>query len=268
MRQRNKVVFLSQTLAFMILFLAATLSGLWAKPLPQGSLTGYVYQSDGTTPAQGAVVVLKNLSSGAMHRSEPSSELGFFQLESLEKGLYMFGAVTDQGEFNGRDIIGIEGDTAARLSIALEVQAETQAAARGPKEPPAIRGERFVGRVTTFDVEKMEAQIFVEQGEMRVGDNIHLFGDEERGSETDFYQKARKIMQNGSEVEKAVAGQYYVLLLEKPVLELDWLYIKEKGGLGALFLTPCGIANILAATTTIVYTYIKEPPETSVYRHR
>ncbi|MBN2200168.1 MAG: hypothetical protein JW747_10010 [Candidatus Aminicenantes bacterium] len=268
MSLRKKEFLLPQTLALAFLFLAATLSGLWAKPLPEGSLTGYVYQNDGTTPAQGAVVVLKNMSSGATHRSEPASALGFFKLESLERGLYMFGAVTEQGEFNGRDIIGIEGDTAARLSIALEVQAETQAKTRDPKTPPAIRGEKFVGRVTNFDESKMEAEIFVEQGEMLLGDSVHLFGDKERGSETDFYQEVRKILQNGVEIDKAVAGQYYVLLLENPALELDWLYVKEKAGLGVIFLTPCGIANILAATTTIVYTYIKEPPETSVYRHR
>ncbi|MBM3297709.1 MAG: hypothetical protein FJY83_08940 [Candidatus Aminicenantes bacterium] len=179
----------------------------------------------------------------------------------------MFGAVTEQGEFNGRDIIGIEGDATAKLSIALEVQAETQNEPRKPNEPPAIRGERFLGRVTKFNTETMEAQVFVEQGEMRLGDNVHLFGDKEKGSETDFYQKARKIIQNGKEVDKAVAGQYYSLILENPVLELDWLYIKDKSGLGAFFLTPIGMATVLASSTGIVITVINPPPEVSVYRH-
>lgn len=266
MSQRRRTITL-KTAVVAFLFLTA-LSGLWAKPLPKGNLTGHVYQSDGTTPAEGAVIVLKNLAGGGTHRSEPSNALGLFRIESLDKGLYMFGAVTEQGEFNGRDIIGIEADTTAKLSIALDVQAETQVEPRKPNEPPAIRGERFVGRVTKFNTETMEAQVFVEQGEMRLGDNVHLFGDKDRGSETDFYQKADKILQNGTEVDKALAGQYYILRLENPVLELDWLYIKDKSGLGALFLTPCGIANILAATSTIIYTFIKEPPETSVYRHR
>jgi len=266
MFEKKSIIAVGAALAVSF-FLFGALSGLWAKPLPTGSLTGYVYGSDGTTPSEGAVVVLKNLASGNMYRSEPASKQGFFRMENLERGLYIFGAMTEQGEFNGRDILGIEGDGSARLAISLDIQSETQTAARTPNQPPAIRGERFLGRVLTFDTSTMEAQIFVEQGEIRLGDNIHFFGDKEKGSETDFYQTAREIKQNGRLRGKVVAGQHFFLFLEKPVLEKDWVYLKDKSGLGALFLTPIGMATVLASSTGIVYTVTNPPPEVSVHRH-
>jgi hypothetical protein len=248
--------------------LAAIFAGLEAAPAQTGNLSGFVFQGDGTTPAPGALVKFKNVATGEIYQSAPADDKGSFKVASLPRGLYIFGAVTGRGEFNGSDIVGIEGGEEARLSIFLqETQAGGPSAETQGNEPPAIRGEKFVGRVVKFDTSTMNAQIFVEQGEMRLGDNMHLFGDKEKGSETDFYQKARTIMQNGQPVSKAEAGQYYNVVLEKPVLENDWLYVKEKSGLGALFLTPIGMATVLASSTAIVYTVINPPPEVSVYRH-
>ncbi|OGD28904.1 MAG: hypothetical protein A2Y56_05925 [Candidatus Aminicenantes bacterium RBG_13_63_10] len=252
----------------LALILAVSLSSPGEASSQDGSLTGYVYQSDGTTPAHGAVIKLRNVATNEMLQSAPATELGFFKVENPARGLYIFGAVTAQGEFNGRDIIGIDGDGEAKLSISLEEQKSvTRKSGAAGNDPPAIRGEKFLGRVVKFDLSTMNAQIFVEQGELRLGDKIHLFGEKEKGSETDFYQKTRTIKQNNAPVSKAEAGQYYNVFLEKPVLENDWLFLKEKSGLGALFLTPIGMATVLASSTAIVYTVVNPPPEVSVYRH-
>lgn len=254
------------SMAIFVAFVLAAQPALWAQPGQNGSLVGYVYQSDGTTPAQGAVVKLRNLATGAVFESTKSSDLGYFKVESLDRGLYVFGAVTDQGEFNSSDVIGIEANTTAKLSLALNVQANTRPAGSS-NEPPAIRGEKFLGRVVEFNTSTLEARVFVEKGECNLGDTIHVKGDKQKGSETDFYQKANTIKQNGYAQKKALAGQYYNFSLEKPALINDWVYLKEKSGLAAFFLTPIGMATVLTGTTAIVYIVVVPPTPASVYRH-
>jgi hypothetical protein len=254
------------SMAILAAFVLAAQAVLWAQPGQNGSLVGYVYQSDGTTPAQGAVIKLRNLATGAVFESTKSSELGYFKVESLDHGLYVFGAVTDQGEFNSSDIIGIEAHNTAKLSVALNVAAVTQQASSS-NEPPAIRGEKFLGRVVEFNTSTLEARVFVEKGECNLGDAIHVKGDKQKGSETDFYQKANTIKQNGYTQKKALAGQYYNFALEKPALINDWVYLKEKSGLAAFFLTPIGMATVLTGTTAIVYIIVEPPTPASAYRH-
>ncbi len=259
----KKVVYL----AIVGVFLLAAQPGLWAQPGQKGNLAGYVYQSDGTTPAKGAVVKLRNLASSAVFESGKTSELGYFKIDSVDKGLYVFGATTDQGDFNATDIIGIQPNATTKLSIALNVESGGQATVQQtgkPGEPPVIRGEQFLGRVVEFNSSTLEARVFVEKGECNLGDIIHILGEKEKGSETNFYQKANTIKQNGLDQKKAIAGQYYQIPLEKPALIQDWVYLKEKAGLVAFFLTPIGLATLTAGTTTIVY--LIDPPSVSVHK--
>ena len=248
-------------------FLLAAQPFLWAQPGQKGSLAGYVYQSDGTTPAKGAVVKLRNLSSGAVFTSDKASELGYFKIDAVDKGLYVFGAMTDQGNFNATDIIGIQPNTTTKLSVALNVNSGGQANVQQPTkpdEPPVIRGEKFLGRVVDFNPSTLEARVFVEKGECNLGDIIHVLGQKEKGSETNFYQNANTIKQNGADQKKAIAGQYYQFPLEKPAIIQDWVYLKEKAGVAAFFLTPIGVLTIIGGTTTIVY--IIDPPPVSVHK--
>ncbi len=215
---------------------------------------------------KGTIVVLKNLATEEVYRSGPSSENGFFRIDSLEKGLYAFGALREEGYFGGREIIGIDSESEARLSLALRVEDE-KPAGRSTNEPPAVRDEKFLGRIITFDAEKNTARIFVEQGEALLGDTVHFIGNKEKGSETDFYQTIRYMEQNGQPTSKAVAGQYYDIRLEKAVGIEDWVYLKEKKGLGVFLLTPIGMATVLASSTAIVYTVVNPPTEVSVFRY-
>ena len=247
------------------IFILAAQPALWAHPVEKGSLAGYVYQSDGTTPAQSAVIKLRNLATGSIFESTKSTDLGYFAVDSLDRGLYVFGAVTDQGEFNSTDIIGIEANATAKLLVALTAQAAVQQTGSSV-EPPAIRGEKFLGRVVEFNSSTLEARVFVEKGECDLGDTIHVWGEKKKGSETNFYQKANTIKQNGYTQKKALAGQYYHFPLEKPALVNDWVYLKERSGLAAFFLTPIGMATVLAGSTSIVYIIITPPTPVSVHK--
>jgi len=247
------------SLAILGAFLLAAQPVLWAQAGQKGSLVGYVYQNDGTTPAEGAVIKLRNLATGTVFESAKTTELGYFKIDSMDKGLYVFGATTDQGNFNATDIIGIEANATAKLSVALNVEpAVQQTGARD--EPPVIQGEKFLGRVVDFNSSTLEARVFVEKGECGLGDTIHVLGEKTKGSETNFYQKANTIKQNGFTQKKAIAGQYYQFPLEKPARVADWVYLKESGGLAAFFLTPIGMATLLAGSTGIVYIIIPPPP--------
>jgi hypothetical protein len=246
-------------------FLFAIQPALWAQPGQKGSLAGYIYQSDGTTPAQGAVIKLRNLATGSVFESTKSTDLGYFKVDSLDQGLYVFGAVTDQGEFNATDVIGIEANATAKLSVALKTQADVEQTGSSD-EPPAIRGEKFLGRIVEFNSSTLEARVFVEKGECNLGDTIHVWGEKKRGSETNFYQRANTIKQNGYTQKKALAGQYYHFPLEKPALVNDWVYLKERSGLAAFFLTPIGMATVLAGSTGIVYIVVTTPPPVSVHK--
>jgi hypothetical protein len=234
----------------------------------KGNLVGFVYDQDGTTPVQGAVVKLKNLATGSIFVSPASDELGAFKVADVDQGLYIFGVASSRGDFNADDVLGIAENETAKLAVAL-----TPFEAAGEVDPkaedaPKISGEKWVGKVISYDASLKEARVFINKNQLKKNENFHVKGDKKKyNSETDFWQKAKLIKQNGFNVNKAVAGQFYNIPLEKPPLDNDFVYVKESAGLFAFFLTPLGLAAILAGTTAVVVIVVNPKPPASQFRY-
>lgn len=233
----------------------------------KGNLVGFVYDQDGTTPVEGAVIKLKNLATGVLFESPKSDNQGAFKVTDVDQGLYMFGVSSTQGDFNANDVLGINENETAKLAVALKA---FEAAEVDPKaeDAPKIAGEKWVGKIISYDASLMEARVFINKNQLKQNENFHVKGDKKKyNSDTDFWQKAKIIKQNGFNVNKAVAGQFYNIPLEKPPLDNDFVYVKESQGLAAFFLTPLGLAVILAGTTAVVVVTVTQKPTASQFRY-
>jgi hypothetical protein len=252
-------------LAAVVLFFAQPL--VYAKGLGKGNLTGFVYDQDGTTPVEGAVVMLKNLTTGAVVESPMSDGTGAFKLAGVDRGLYMFGVTSPRGNFNADEVLGINENETAKLAVSLKA---FEAAEIDPKaeDAPKVAGEKWVGKIISYDASLKEARVYINRNQLKQNENFHVKGDKKKyNSETDFWQKAKIIKQNGFNVNKAVAGQYYLIPLDKPPLENDFVYVKESRGLAAFFLTPLGLATILAGTTAVVVIAVTGTSEASKFKN-
>lgn len=103
--------------SFILLYSAYDLN---AKEIGTGSMIGFVYQKDGITPAEGAIVKLRNVATGRSYDSTKSDKLGIFRVEAVEEGLYLVGVSTEEGDFNVNNLVGIRGNETAKVSFALK----------------------------------------------------------------------------------------------------------------------------------------------------
>jgi len=237
---------------------------IYAKTAGKGNLTGFIYDQDKTTPVEGAVVMLKNLANGAVFQSDKSDAVGAFMMAGIDQGMYIFGVSSSQGDFNSEEVIGIAENETAKLAVALTPDAEVDPKA---EDAPQIQGEKWVGKIISYDESTKTARVYMNQNLLKQDESFHIKGDKKKyNSETDFWQKAKMIQENGLAVKKTVAKHYYTLLLEKPALANDFLYIKKSKGLLLFFLSPLGLAAILAGTTAIVIIVVNPPGDASAFR--
>lgn len=262
--KRRSIVFVVLILTALFFAQPFVLVGAGAK----GNLVGFVYDQDGTTPVEGAVIKLKNLATGSTFESPKSDNQGAFKVTDVDQGLYTFGVASSQGDFSANDVLGIADNETAKLAVALtpfEAGAEVNPKA---EDAPSIKGEKWVGKVISYDATAKEARVYINKSELKKDESFHVKGDKKKyNSDTDYWQKAKIVKQNGFEVKKAVAGQFCNIPMEKPPLDNDFVYVKESRGLAWFFLTPLGLAAILAGTTAIVYIAIPAKPTASQFRY-
>ena len=239
-----------------------------AQTVGQGSLTGFIYSEDGVTPVKGAVVKIRNIVDGTTYESNTSDSQGAFKIEGVNEGLYSAGISTSTGDFNFENLIGIKADEPAKISFSL-VTAETQnpsppeetstpapeeqnsSPAQGGFEVTAPAGGILIGRVVNFTPETQEAAVLIEEGILKVGDEI-IF----RGTETDFSQKIESLSVESTDVKKASVGQTPGIVAVQPVEIGDFVFLKKRRML-FFFLSPIGVATVLAASGGIVYGVVK-----------
>jgi len=220
--------------------------------MPKGNIEGFVYDEDGITPLEGAIVRFSNVSTGAVYESTISDNSGAFRIEGVERGVYIFGVITAQGEFNSIDPIGLtisENET-VRISVSLiPYEGEVASAIMGIPEGKEIKGEVLVGRVVKFYPETFEAEVLIFNDKIRYRDRIHVKGPEEEKIEaeaeveiTDFYQEAYELRINGSRVKKVPAVQVVTLSLQNQVDIGDLVYVVRRKRLLPL---PIGIGIII-----------------------
>jgi len=116
-----------------------------AQKVGKGNLIGFVFEKDGTTPVEGAVVKLKNVSTGIVYESSQSDRLGILKKEGIEEGLYIVGISTKEGNFNVANLIGIKAAETAKVSFALK--SEGQGEEKTPKPKPGGLAKFFLSPV-------------------------------------------------------------------------------------------------------------------------
>ncbi len=221
----------------------------------KGNLVGFVYEKDGSTPVPGAVVLVKNVTTGAILESTKSDDLGVFKVEGLGAGIYALGVTSGQGSFNSLDFVGVSPNETAKVSIALRPYDPAAAqAVQAVTQDQQQKGESFVGRVVKYVPESREAEIFVERGLLQSGDRIRV-----KGGVTDFYQDAKALRADGLKSNRILSGQTGMFPASKSCAAGDSVYVVCKRGVPPFFLAPLGVAAIVAGSAALVTIQEEDP---------
>jgi len=253
-----------KTLSLVVVFCALIIQFpgvLHSQAIERGNLVGFVFDRDGTTPVPGAVVNLKNISSGAVYVSNETDRTGVFRVDGLSKGIYTYGITTPGGDFNSNELIGILANETTKISIALNtydsvVQNAVQEVLRDQVEPS---GESRIGHVLTYNPSAKDALVLVERGLLQVNDSVHVLG-----LSTNFKQDVSSLVIDNASVRRALVGQRTWMKVGKPAQTGDAVYVTCKKGVVPFFLSPCGLAWVVAGTGAVLYGIITTNPPTPV----
>ena len=237
---------------FLLIFCSSGF--LMSKSAGKGNIIGFIYGEDGTTPLEGAVVQVKNMSTGIIYDSSVSDEYGIFKVQGVESGIYMYGVKTPQGNFNSDDLVGVRvsGDGTAKMSVSLTpYEKKVYSAMKDIYSEQKIAGESFVGRIVDFATPNRLADVYIVKGMLQLKDKIHTKGDN-----TDFYQNLDDLQLEGSPAKRLFPGQTATLGLTKNAEIGDSVYLVCKKKLLPLFLTPVGIAALVAGSGAIIYKFV------------
>jgi hypothetical protein len=238
------------------------LLALAAGPLPlasraagKGRLVGFVFGQDGSTPVAGAVVVARNVSTGALVESSKTDATGAFKVENLDAGIYSLGVSSALGSYNSQDLVGIKPDETAKISIALSTyERDAAEAAMAVAKEEKERGESRVGKIVSYSPAAKEALVLIERGLIQVGDRIRV-----RGGATDFSQDVKILRVQGARTKMCLTGQQAFFPVMRPCTAGDSVYVVCKKGVPPLFLAPLGLAAIVAGSVTLVSIEEEEP---------
>ncbi|MHB8054916.1 MAG: carboxypeptidase-like regulatory domain-containing protein [Candidatus Aminicenantales bacterium] len=252
-----------QFLVFLLVTLAVSLTAgpALAQTVERGHLVGTIFTQDGKTPMVGAIVRLKNITSGAISVALPTDTQGYFRMENLSKGIYQFGITTAQGDFNSNELVGILANETTRISLALNpyetgVQSAVQEVLR---DQSVAEGESRIGRVIRYNASTKEAEVFIEKGVLQIDDRVRV-----KGIETNFFQDVDSLGAGGEIVKRLFAGQNGLMKMEKNTDTGDGIYVVCKKGVPPFFLTPCGIASVIAGSGLILAGVVEVTDKTPV----
>lgn len=239
----------------LLFFIGTASQPLRAQTPEKGNLVGFVFDKDGKTPIEGAVVIVKNVSTGAVYRANPTNGQGLFKIDGLNKGIYTFGVTTLAGDFNGNELIGILANETAKMFVSLSpYDGQVQSAVLGVlKEQQEREGEARVGRVVGYNPNTREAEVFIEKGLLQLDDNIRV-----RGRSTDFYQDVKAMKIGAAAVRRALAGQNVLVKVVQAADLGDIVYVVCKRGLVPIFWVPLGAAVASLTTLTVIELTKKE----------
>jgi len=237
---------------FLLIFCSSGF--LMGESAGKGNIIGFIYSEGGTTPLEGAVVQVKNMSTGIIYDSSVSDEYGIFKVQGVESGIYMYGVKTSQGDFNSDNLVGVKvsKDKTAKMSVFLTpYEKKVYSAMKDIYSEQKIAGESFVGRIVDFDTPNRLADIYIVKGMIQLKDRIHTKGDD-----TDFYQNLDDLQLDGSPAKRLFPGQTATLGLKKNAEIGDSVYLVCKKRMLPLFLTPVGIATLAAGSGAVIYKFL------------
>ena len=221
----------------------------------KGNLVGFVFEGDGSTPVPGAVVFIKNVTTGSVEESSVSDALGIFKAEGLEAGLYALGVSSERGRYNSQDFFGVKPGETAKISIALspyETEAVAAAAAAVIQEQ-RDKGEAFIGRVSRYLAQTKVVEVEIEIGLLQSTDRLHIKGDV-----TDHYLDVRGLTAYGAKAKRVLSGQTALLASSKACVPGDFVYVVCARGIPPFFLAPLGVAAIVAGAVPLSAIYKEE----------
>jgi hypothetical protein len=129
-----------------LVFLLACAGLCQDQPPVQTDLRGNIFEKDGTSPVEGAVVCLKRLPDGSFKESAPTDSEGSFEIDGIIKGVYILGVRTAEGNFSARKVLGIGAlaDGYAKMYIALFPFSGTEGSGDLPEVLPDPVGQAVV----------------------------------------------------------------------------------------------------------------------------
>ncbi len=251
-------------LALILMFL---LGSLKAETIEKGNIIGFIYTKDGTTPLEGAIIRVENISTRSTFESTISDKNGIFKIEGIEQGVYVLGVKTSEGEFNLEDVIGlkIRSNETAKMSLSVNpYDKEVASAVQEVYVDQEISGESLIGTVIDYNEATRTAVVSIIKGLLRINDRIHA-----KGQKTDFYQNVRAIRKEGALVQIVLAGQVATIEVKKKVEKNDLIYSAKKRGILPLFIAPIGGVTLLAASAAVLHGTInidEEPDQISPFK--
>jgi hypothetical protein len=142
---RSKPVVILFIFAFILFWMPELIR---AQEIERGNLIGFVYGPDNTSPIEGAVLKIRNLTTGSLYESMASDDQGRVEFENVDEGLYLVGISTSQGDFNIENLVGIKPNKTANIAFALRpLEQEGQAlrtnerCTKGDWYVPAVLGQ-------------------------------------------------------------------------------------------------------------------------------
>lgn len=215
----------------------------------KGSLTGYLFEHDGTAPIKGAVVKLRNVSTDEVFESTISDSSGVFMLTGLVSGYYDYVVSNSKGNFVGVRIFGFKASENEKEIISITLNSFNKKKSAIPKEfppPKEIKDATYIGRVLSFDPKTDRAEVFIEEGMLRKKDLVKILGEE-----TDFDMKVDKLYSEKNKVDYLSEGDTGYLEVKKKVMEGDALYLSKGKGLLPMLLIFAASAASSAGTVVI-----------------
>jgi hypothetical protein len=221
----------------------------------KGHLVGFVFDKDGSTPVAGAVVMVKDVTTGTVFESTRTDGVGAFKIEDLQAGIYALGVTSVQGNYNSQELIGIKPGETAKISVALDpYDREAIEAARAVAKEEKERGESLVGKIVKYSPETREAEVVIERGLLQVGDRVRI-----KGAVTDFSQDLRVLKVEGAKVKRCLTGQSALMPVSRTCSAGDNVYVVCKRGVPPFFLAPLGLAAVVAGSASLVTIQEEEP---------
>jgi hypothetical protein len=215
----------------------------------KGSILGYVFEPDGTTAIEGAVFKAVNVSTGAIHESTISNSNGAFKVSGIETGFYEYVVTTADGTFVSDSAFGlrVQGDGVEKMAIMVNpVKKSTAPALSGFPQADVIKGMSYIGRVLSFDLKTMEAEVFIERGAIQKKDKVLI-----KGEESEFDMNVKDLKKEGADVGMLVAGEAGLMKLKQSAAIGDAIYMAADKGLLPLIL---GVVGVTGGTAAVIGT--------------
>ena len=237
--------------ALFVVFLFSSVGTVRGAENPVGNVTGFIYAPDGNTPLAGAIVQFKNVSTGNLYESKKSDPKGFFRVENIERGVYLYGVLASDGNYNSEGLVGLrlkENET-AKMSIALRpYSSEASLTMEEFYRDLEANGESYVGRVIEYSAANKIAQVKIERGFLQQKDKIHT-----KGNESDFKQGVDQLESEGAKVKRVYSGQIASLTMKQAANVEDMIFVVKKRQFLPFLVSPLGAAALIATSGAVVF---------------